>query len=149
MRLFSPLETKLLNKLQHTEIYLLSIFFTFSPFMHHLKLKRNTQFATRKRVLSHHHAMHHFHAISPMFLLFHESHPEEMANHAITPCTTFTLSRQLLCCFTNHALKKGPITPSRQSLGVPPSLSKFQFTCNLSLMFTFFRNMQPMEELGI
>ena len=95
--------------------------------MHHVKLIGNSQFATKKRVLSCHHAMHHFHAILPIILLFYESHPEERANHAITPYTTSTLSRQLLCCFTNHALKKGPITPSRQPLGVPHLIKYGEF----------------------
>ena len=34
---------------------------------------------------SRHHAMHHFHAITQIILLFHESRLEKRANHAITP----------------------------------------------------------------
>ena len=44
----------------------------------------------------------------------HDSPQEKETYHSITPCTTSTSSRQLCCCFTNHALKKGPITPSRE-----------------------------------
>ena len=40
MRLFQPLETKLLNKLQHTETFYL--FPPFSPLIHHVELKRNS-----------------------------------------------------------------------------------------------------------
>ena len=61
--------------------------------------------------------MQNFNAVSPIMLLFHESRPEKKANHPITPCITFTSSCQLFCCFTNHALKKSSITPSRQPLG--------------------------------
>ena len=74
--------------------------------MHHVKLKRNSRFTSGKRCLSRHHAMHHFHTITSIMLLLHESRPEEKANHAITPCITFTPSRQLFFCFTNHAFKK-------------------------------------------
>ena len=84
-RLFCPLKTKLLNKLQHTETCFLSFLKIFSPFMHHVELTRNSRFTTRKRGLSRHLAMHHFHAITSIILLFHESHPENSANHAITP----------------------------------------------------------------
>ena len=44
--------------------------------------------------------------------------PWRRANHAITPCTTLTPSRQLFCCFINHSLNKGSITPSHQPLWV-------------------------------
>ena len=43
--------------------------------------------------------MHYFHAITPIMLLFHESRPEKMASHAITPCITFTPSRQFFLLF--------------------------------------------------
>ena len=39
---------------------------------------------TRKSGLSHNHAMHSFHAIAPIILLFHESRPEKRANRIIT-----------------------------------------------------------------
>ena len=76
-------ETKLLNKLQHTKIYLLSFFYFFT---FHVKLKRNSRFKARKSDLQCHHAMHHFNAPSGV---------------------------KLFWCLTNHILKKGPITPSR------------------------------------
>ena len=60
------------------------LLFTSSPFMHHVKPKRNSQFTPRKRGLSCHHAMHHFHAITSIICLFHESRPEKRANQAIT-----------------------------------------------------------------
>ena len=64
------------SKLQHTEIY--SSFFKFmSPFMNHVKFKRNSRLTPRKRDLSSYHAMHQFHAITPIILLFHESRPEK------------------------------------------------------------------------
>ena len=69
---------KELNKLQHTEIFLLSFLKAFSPFILHLKLKRNSRFTLRKKGWSHHHAIHHFYAITLLF-----------------------------CCVMNHALKKG------------------------------------------
>ena len=85
--------------------------------MHHVKLKRISRFTLRKGDLSCHHTMHHFHAITPILLLFDKSRPEKRVNHAITPCITLTPLRQLFCCFTYHVLKKWPITPSRQPLG--------------------------------
>ena len=89
----------------------------FSSFMHRVKLKRNSWFAPRKGDLSCHLTMHHFHAITPILLLFDKSRPEKRVNHAIMPCITLTPLRQLFCCFTYHVLKKWPITPSRQPLG--------------------------------
>ena len=53
--------------------------------MYRLKLKRNSRFTSRKGDLSRHHAMHNFHAVTPILLLFDKSCPEKMANHAITP----------------------------------------------------------------
>ena len=52
--------------------------------MDHLKLNLNSWFVSGKWALPRQHAMHHFN----------------------------TLSRQLFWCFTNHILKKGPITLS-------------------------------------
>ena len=50
--------------------------------MDHVKLKRNPRFMSRKKSLSHHHAMPHFHTITLIILLFHESHLEQRAIHA-------------------------------------------------------------------
>ena len=77
MRLFYPRQTKLLNKFTRTLIHFLFLFYFFT-FHAHVRLKPNSRFTSRKSVY-----------------------------HAITPCITFTRSRQLLCCFTNHDLKKG------------------------------------------
>ena len=77
MRLFYPRQTKLLNKITRRLIHFLFLFYFFT-FHAHVKLKPNSRFTSRKRVY-----------------------------HAITPSTTFTRSRQLLCCFRNHDLKKG------------------------------------------
>ena len=52
--------------------------------MHHVKLKRNSRFHAKKKGWVYH-AMLHFHAITPIILLFHESRPEKKTNHAITP----------------------------------------------------------------
>ena len=52
--------------------------------MHHVKLKRNSRFHAKKKGWAYH-AMLHFHAITPIILLFHESRPEKKTNHAITP----------------------------------------------------------------
>ena len=52
--------------------------------MHYVKRKRNSKFTPRKRGLSRHHVMHHFHAITSIILLLHESRPENRENHAIT-----------------------------------------------------------------
>ena len=38
---------------------------------------------TRKKGQSRHHAMHHFHAIKLIILLFHELYLEKRANHSI------------------------------------------------------------------
>ena len=77
MRLFYPRQTKLLNKITRRLIHFLFLFYFFT-FHAHVRLKPNSRFTSRKRVY-----------------------------HAITPCITFTRSRQLLCCFTNHDQKKG------------------------------------------
>ena len=53
--------------------------------MNHAKLKRNSRVTSRKRGLLFHHAMHHFHDVTPIMLLFYESRPEKRVNHAITP----------------------------------------------------------------
>ena len=53
--------------------------------LHHCTFKQNSRFTSRKRDLSLNHAMHHFHAITPIILLFYESRPEKMVNHAISP----------------------------------------------------------------
>ena len=87
------------------------------------KFKRSSRFTPRKGDLSRHHAMHHFHAIMPILLLFDKSRAEKRANHAITPCITFTPLCQLFCCFMNYALKKWLIMPSHQPLEVPPILT--------------------------
>ena len=79
---------------------------------------------TRKSGLSRNHVMHSFHAIVPILLMFHESQPAKMTDQVFTPCILFTPSRQLFCCFTNHALKKGSIASSRQRAGVPHSEQK-------------------------
>ena len=73
------------NKLQHTEVYQLSGFFS----------------------------IFHLSCITLSLNEIRNSRQEKLAYHTMTPCTTFTPSPQLFCCFTNHALKKGPITPSR------------------------------------
>ena len=39
----------------------------------------------KKKGQSHHHVKYHFHAITPIILLFYESRPEKMVNHAISP----------------------------------------------------------------
>ena len=65
----------------HRDLFPILLTFTFSPFMHHVKLKRNSQLTPRNRGLS----MLYFQAIKPIILLFHESRPEKRANHAITP----------------------------------------------------------------
>ena len=45
----------------------------------------------------------------------HDSPQEKGTFHAITLCTTFTLSRKFCCCLTNFALKKGSIAPLRHA----------------------------------
>ena len=87
--------------------------------LHDCTFKQNSRFTSRKRDLSLNHAMHHSHVITPIMLLLHESRLKKRANHTITWSITFTPSRQLFYCFTNHALKKWSITPSRQLLGAP------------------------------
>ena len=47
--------------------------------------------------------------------------------HVIKLWTTLTPSRQFFCCFTNHALKKRLITPSRHPLGVLLIWKAFHF----------------------
>ena len=79
MRLFQPLKTKLINKFAaHGDFFIILFSFTFTSFMHHVKLKWNSQLMPRKRGLSCH---------AP--LLFYS--------------------------FTNHTMKKGPITPSHHA----------------------------------
>ena len=59
--------------------------------MHHVKFfKKFTIHSMKKGPISRNQVIHHFHAITPIILLFHKSRPE-----------------------------KGPITPSRQPLGMP------------------------------
>ena len=102
------------NKLQHTEVYQLSaFFFNFSPFMHHVKRKRNSRFTPRKTSVPHHDAMHNFHAITSIILLFYKSRPEKRANHAIT------------------------LTTGGASLG---KVCKNHFNSNCTAMFDFFCN---------
>ena len=52
---------------------------------HHTNYVAVWQISSWKMGQSRHHAMHHFPTITPIILLFHESHLEEMANHSITP----------------------------------------------------------------
>ena len=84
MTLFYPRQTKLLNKFTRRLIHFLFLFYFFT-FHAHVKLKTKFTVYVKKKGLSRHHAMHYFHTITPITLLFHESRPE-----------------------------KGPITPSRQ-----------------------------------
>ena len=49
-------------------------FITFSWLVHHVIHKQNSRFTQRKDDLSRHHAMYHFHAITPTVLLFNKSH---------------------------------------------------------------------------
>ena len=102
---------KELNKLQHTEIFLLSFLKAFSPFILHQKLKRNSRFTLRKKGWSHHHTIHHFSAITLLFCCV-MNHALKKGQSSHKPCTTFTPSRQLFCCFTNQAQK----TSSRQTV---------------------------------
>ena len=103
--------------MQHTEICLLTFFYFFTLHASLKTSKQNSRFTPRKKgpIRSHaplsRHRSYYF-AASQMT-------PWKRTNHAIAPYTTFTPSRQIFCCFTNHSLKKGQITPSRQSLWVP------------------------------
>ena len=126
MRLLQPLETKLLNKLQHTEIYSLSFYFIFYFFTFHSSHKTSlfnfkTKFMIHPKkkgpIRPSHYAPLSCHQAN--YFMFHESRPEKKTNHAITLSTSFTPSRHLFCCITNCALKRGPITPSCHTLRVP------------------------------
>ena len=64
--------------------------------MYHVKPKRNSLLTPRKRGQSRHHAMHYFHFITSIILLFHESRPDKRATHAITPTTGGTSSMMIL-----------------------------------------------------
>ena len=106
--------------------------------MHHVKLKQNW-----KKGLSRHRAMHHFHAITRIILLFHESRPEKRAYHAITLCITFAPSRQLFCYFTNHALKKmvnHAITPTTGGASLTFEQLHIIISCNLKKIITAAAN---------
>ena len=88
-----------------------------------LKIQRKFTIHPKKRgpiTPSGHTPFSHYHANS--VAVIKQSCPEKRANHAIKPCITFTPQHQLFCCFMNYVLKKWPITPSHQPLGVPPIL---------------------------
>ena len=74
----------------------LTPYFYFFTFHDQVKLERNSRFTPRKKGLSCRIAMHHFHAITSIILLFQESRPEKMANFDITPTTGRILKTILL-----------------------------------------------------
>ena len=51
---------------------------------HHANFVAVWQISPWKKGQPRHPVMHHFHVITPIILLFHESHLEKMTNHAIT-----------------------------------------------------------------
>ena len=100
--------------MQHTEIYLLFIFFYLFTFY----VSRKTSW-------------------------LRDSCQKKWDYDAISPCTTFTASHQSFCSFTNHALKKGSVTPTCQSLAGlfihyldKYGLSGFQYDFNTSYSTT-------------
>ena len=52
---------------------------------HHANYVAVSRITFCKKGQSHHRAMLHFHAITEIILLFHESHLEKMTNHTIKP----------------------------------------------------------------
>ena len=84
----------------HGDSFIILFFPTFSSFMHHVKLKQNSRDTPRKRSL---HVMHHFYTITPIISLFHESHPEKIVNHSITP-TAGGASKYISSTWTSLAL---------------------------------------------
>ena len=93
--------------------------------------KQNSRFVPRKRGLSHHHAMHHFHTITPIMLLFQELRPEKKVNHAIKSCITFKPSRQLFCCLTNHVLNNNNNKKILANHAITPTAKAVSLKCLL------------------
>ena len=123
MRLFHLFEAKLLDKLHHTEIYLLSLFLLFH--LSCIKVKRKTKFtihARKKRPVTPSHFVqlsrhntnyfvlsqttpwekdqsrhHRFHAITLIILLFHESRLEKRPNlHKVSMQACFQVLSEIL-----------------------------------------------------
>ena len=75
------------------------------PSMYHLKLKRNSRFMLRKRGLPRHHTIHRLSTLSCQLLWCFTN--DILKKGPITPWSTFTTSHQVFSCFRNHTLKKG------------------------------------------
>ena len=83
MTLFQPLETKLWKNCS-TQRFVYYPFLYFWSLMHHAKLKQNSRFTPWKKGQSRHHAMHHFHVITPINL---RTTLWRKGQHVITPTT--------------------------------------------------------------